>query len=198
MPLLPSEWLSQLGIAEFETSASTALSSYAEYFAGSRGGEFFRAFTEFGAVEFALAPLYHSSLKAGAQRILNEAPEPYPVFPVLVTYADVMNAIYKTNCGPFDEHGRKQPAELRSWDVFTFAGDMSKVEMLGFGNDVNSLADPVQMRALYYSLAQRYESADLGSRVVESGLLSATCLVWFAKLTLLRGEDYTAAQDLLS
>lgn len=193
MPSLPSEWLREIGLAEFDRSAAADVGAYAAQFARSRGVEFFQAFTEFGAAEYALAPLYHSGLSAGGQFILGATSQAYPTFPVHVSDSDVSSAIFKTNCGPFDEHARKAPGQLRFWDVFAFAGDMSKIELMGFGDDVNALADPDRMEALIEALAERYQRAGVGDRVVESGLLAAQGLVWFAKLALLRGEDYTAA-----
>jgi hypothetical protein len=94
------------------------------------------------------------------------------------------------------EHRQKARSELRPWDVFAFAGDMSKFELLGISDDINALADPKIMQAMVEALVDRYNRAGLGSRVVESGLLAIQGLVWFAKLALLRGEDYTEMQDL--
>jgi hypothetical protein len=94
------------------------------------------------------------------------------------------------------EHSRKDPSELKPWDVFTFAGDMSKVELLDIPGDVNALAEPGIMQYIIDKLAEQYIQAGFRSRVVESGLLDAQGLVWFAKLALLRGQDYTKMEGL--
>jgi len=206
MPQPPSDWLRNIGLAEFTPSAIGDIGLYAETWVGREVAhtEEFRAFIELGAVEFALAPLYRGTLSSGATRILEGIQQPNPVFPVGVSDRNAADAIYKTNCGPFSEHSRKSREELRPWDVFAFAGDMSKFELLRrsgdveVSDDVNALSDPRIMQTALDALARRYTDAGLGSRVVESGLLAAQGLIWFAKLALLRGEDYTEAQDLPS
>jgi hypothetical protein len=201
MPPLPSEWLRDLGIATFAPSAISDIGLYAEGWARSRAAEpdqenLFRSFIEFGAVEFALEPIYRGSLLVGQQRILEDMPAYGEIFPISVSDTAAADSVYKTDCGPFSEHRQKNRSELRPWDVFTFAGDMSKVELLGYSDDVNRLADPEEMQNLIEGLSERYSRAGLGSRVVESGLLAAQGLVWFAKLALLREEDYTDTRGL--
>ena len=191
----PSDWLSEIGLAQFDYSAVANIQSYAEEFARDRGVEFFRAFLELGAADFALAPLYPRPLPAGQRTILDKLQQPPPSFPVSVSDIHVAYAIFKTNCGPFSEHPQKSPSELAFWDVFTFAGDMSKLELTGLTN-VNNLADPANMQTLVDNLGKQYEEAGLGSPIVESGLMAAQGLVWFAKLAVLRGEDYTSAQGM--
>jgi len=188
------DWLSMIGLADFQESARADAESYAdtyyENFAGVRDEEPFRAFIELGAVEFALAPLYHNPIRTGQGIILGNVQQPPPGFPVSVSDRHVAYAIFKTDCGPFFEHSWKTPNEITLWDVFTFAGDMSKVELMGFANDVNTLANPDRMQALIDDLGRRYIEAGLGYPIVESGLLDAQGLIWFAKLAVLRGEDY--------
>jgi hypothetical protein len=201
MPPLPSLWLSEIGLAEFAPSARSDVELYAQAWAQVRSEaatqeESFRAFIEFGAVEFALAPLYRGSLYTQQGQILASEPEPNQLFPIHISDNAVANAVYKTDCGPFMEHLWKDSSELRPWDVFAFAGDMSKLELLHISDDINTLADPGIMQIVVDGLAQRYIQAGLGSRVVESGLLDAQGLVWFAKLALLRGEDYTKMEGL--
>jgi hypothetical protein len=204
MPPLPSQWLSQIGLAEFEPRARSDIELYAHAKAGgkfhpdsSTQEESFRAFIEFGAVEFALAPLYHGGISIpGQNRILEGEPLPNQVFPVHVSNSAAADAVYKTDCGPFAEHSRKDPSELRPWDVFTFAGDMSKVELLDIPGDINALAEPGIMQYVIDKLAEEYIQAGFRSRVVESGLLDAQGIVWFAKLAVLRGVDYTEMEGL--
>lgn len=203
MPPLPSEWLRDIRLAEFTPSAISDIDVYAHEWSVLRGAESnqqnsFQAFIELGAIEFALTPLYRGSLtldKGG--KILENVPSPNQViFPVHITDSVAADAIYKTDCGPFMEHSLKEEGELRPWDVFAFAGDMSKVELLGYSDNINALADPANMQALLEQLAERYRGAGLGDRIVESGLLAAQGLVWSAKLALLRGEDYTETRGL--
>jgi len=128
--------------------------------------------------------------------ILTDLPQPPQAFPITVSHRAVADAIYKTDCGPFAEHRLKTSDELKPWDVFTFAGDMSKFELLGVSDDVNALADHKIMELMIDSLAEQYTRAGLGGRIVESGVLAAQGIVWFSKVTLLRGDDYTEARDL--
>ena len=202
MPPLPSQWLREIGLAEFAPSAISDVRLYAQAWAQTRNEavieeESFRAFIEFGATEFALAPLYRGSLHTEQGQILRAAPQPSQVFPIRVSDSAVADAVYKTDCGPFMEHSRKDPSELRPWDIFVFAGDMSKLELLGLsGDDVIEFAGPGNMQIVVDALAGLYNRAGLGSRVVESGLLAAQGLVWSAKLALLRGEDYTRMEGM--
>lgn len=203
MPPLPSRWLSEIGLAEFEASAINGITSYAQIWAAAReqadvAVDSFQAFVELGAVEFALAPYFRRGVRfAGPNQMVLEPPQPNQVFPLQVGDEATADAIFKTDCGPFLEHARKAVDEIRPWDVFTFAGDMSKFELLlpGAGN-VNVLADPKAMQGMMDALAQRYNRAGLGSQVVGSGVLAAQGIVWSAKLALLRGEDYTEIQHL--
>jgi hypothetical protein len=201
MPQLPSEWLSSIGVAKFALSGIGDIALYARQWAEIRGEEAtqeksFRAFIEFGAVEFALAPLYRGSLPIGGDLILKDLQPPELVFPVNVPDSAIADAIYETDCGPFFEHRTKAASQLRPWDVLAFAGDMSKLELLGLSDDINMLSDPKTMQGAIENLASRYARAGLGSRVVESRLLAAQGLIWFSKLALLRGEDYTETHDL--
>ena len=202
MPPLPSQWLREIGLAEFESSAISDIQLYARAWAQTQAKaateeDSFRAFIELGATEFAMAPLYRGGLSTEpGQMILSDAPQPSQRFPIPVRNDNAADAVYKTDCGPFIEHSWKDPSQLKSWDVFTFAGDMSKFELLGVSDDINVLADPKVMETVVDELAGRYIRAGLGSRVVDSGLLAAQGLVWFAKAALLRGEDYTEAQNL--
>ncbi len=200
MPPLPSEWLRDEGLAQFTSSAKQDIEVYGDEWAARYGVDRhqqnpFQAFTELGAVEFALMPLFRGGLilKAGGY-ILEDVPSPEgAVFPVGVNGRAAADAIYKTDCGPFFECAWKEQVNLRPWDVFTFAGDMSKAELLGFSENINVLAEPANMQYLVLQLADRYRRAGLGDRVVESGLLAVQGLVWLAKLALLRREDYTQA-----
>lgn len=181
----PSEWLKNIGIAEFIPSARESLSAYSRAWAERSGAEpdhatSFQAFTELEAVEFALMPLYRGSPTSDKGTIL----------PVLVTDRAAADALFKTDCGPFMEHVWKEQHELRPWDLFAFAGDMSKAELLGFSEDVNVLAEPEAMQYLLLQMAERYVQAGFRDRIVKSGLLAAQGLVWSAKLAVLRGEDY--------
>jgi hypothetical protein len=201
MPPLPSQWLREIGLADFALSAVDDVGQYARAWAQARAEEAsqedsFRAFIEFGAVDFALAPLYRGSLRTEQGQILRSRQQPNQVFPIRVSDSAVADAVYKTDCGPFMQHSRKDSSDLRPWDVFAFAGDMSKFELLRISDDINTLAEPGIMQAVVNTLAERYIQAGLGSRVVESGLLDAQGLVWFAKLALLRGEDYTKMEGL--
>jgi hypothetical protein len=201
LPPLPSKWLRDRGLVEFASSASASAWLYARGWAEARperAGQHdsFQAFIELGATDFALAPLYRGSLIVGEHQILENSSQPDLIFPIAVSDDNVADAVYKTDCGPFMGHEQKKQSELRPWDVFTFAGDMSKFELLGIGYDINVLADPKVMQAMMEALAGRYAEAGLGRRVVESGLLAAQGLVWFAKLALLRGEDYTDIRGL--
>jgi hypothetical protein len=198
MPPLPSEWLREIDLAEFAPSAKRDIEAYGHDWAGRPGVDpternRFQAFIEFGAVEFALMPFYRGGLQLyNHGNILENVPLPNPpIFPVRVTDRDAADAIYKTDCGPFREHRMKEQYELRPWDVFAFAGDMSKAELLGFTENINVLAEPAIMQNLLTQLSERYSQAGLGDRVVESRLLAAQGFIWFAKLALLRGEDYT-------
>jgi len=143
-----------------------------------------------------MAPLYRGTLPLEQGPILEDVPPPDRILPIYVSDSAAADAVYKTDCGPFMEHLQKERSQLRPWDIFTFAGDMSKVELLGYSDDINVLADPKVMQTAMEALAERYDRAGLGNRVVESGLLAAQGVVWFAKLTLLRGEDFTEAQNL--
>ncbi len=203
MPPLPSEWLRDKRVAEFTPSALSDIDVYAHEWSVLRGVDSdqqnsFQAFIELGAVEFALTPLYRGSLALdkGGMILENVPPPNQVVFPVHVTDSVAADAIYKTDCGPFMEHSLKKESELRPWDVFAFAGDMSKVELLGYSDNINALADPATMQYLLEQLAERYRGAGLGERIVESGLLAAQGLVWSAKLALLRREDYTETSGL--
>jgi hypothetical protein len=185
MLTLPSEWLSNIGVAEFAPLATNGIRAYSRAWAERRGADTdqehsFQAFTEFEAVEFALMPLYRGSATSDEGTIL----------PVRVTDQAAADALFKTDCGPFMEHVWKERHQLRPWDLFAFAGDMSKAELLGFSEDVNVLAEPEAMQYLLQQLAERYTQAGLGDRIVTSGLLAAQGLVWSAKLAVLRGEDY--------
>jgi hypothetical protein len=198
MPQLPSEWLRDMGLAEFTPSAVRDIEAYGHAWSERHDidpDQFnpFQAFIELGAVEFALVPMFGGSLRFdNGVTILERVPRPdRVVFPVQVTDRDAAYAIYKTDCGPFQEHKIKGQGELKSWDVFAFAGDMSKAELIGFSEDINVLAEPESMRSLMQQMANRYMQAGVGDRIVESGLLAAQGIVWFAKLALLRGEvDY--------
>ena len=203
MPPPPSLWLREIGLAEFDSSAISDIQLYAQAWAQTRAAgateeDSVRAFIELGATEFAMAPLYRGGLSTGpGQMILSDASQSDWSFPIRVSTDDAADAVYETDCGPFmDEHLLKASRALRPWDVFTFSGSMSKFELLAISDDINTLADPKVMQTMVEALAERYIRAGIGSRVVESGLLAAQGLVWFAKLALLRGEDYTHAQGL--
>jgi hypothetical protein len=203
MPPPPSQWFGEIGLADFDSSAVSDIQLYARAWAQSQGAgttqeDSVRAFIELGATEFAMAPLYRGGLITGPdQMILSDTSQFDWSFPIRVSVDDAADAVYETDCGPFmDEHLMKASSALRPWDVFTFSGSMSKFELLAISEDINTLADPKVMQAMVDGLAERYSRAGIGSRVVESGLLAAQGLVWFAKLALLRGEDYTQAQDL--
>lgn len=60
----------------------------------------------------------------------------------------------------------------------------------------NALADPKLMEAMVDALTDRYTRVGLGERIVESGVLAAQGIIWFSKVAVLRGEDYTQARDL--
>ena len=111
----PSDWLSEIGLARFENSAVANIQSYVEEFRGAHDAEFFRAFLELGAVDFALAPLYQQrpfqARTASEWNFLDKLQQPFPSFPVSVSDTDVAYAIFKTNCGPFSEHRPKQVEE---------------------------------------------------------------------------------------
>jgi hypothetical protein len=193
MPPPPSGWLNDIGIAEFAPEAVRLIAVYSQTWAQVRSEvsaqeESFRAFIEFGAVEFALAPLYDGA--GEARRTPNQ------ILPIKVSDSAAADAIFKTDCGPFMEHAQKLPSELKPWDIFAFAGDMSKLELLGLSEDINALADPKNMEFAVTELAMRYDRAGFGDRIVESGILAAQGLIWFAKLAVLRQEDYTEAQNL--
>jgi hypothetical protein len=202
MPQLPSDWLRERGLIYFEPSAANTIWSYAREWAenqteySTEAEKAFQSFIEFGAVDFALEPLYRGDISAGEKGLLTDFSPVERIFPVHVPDSAAADAVFKTNCGPFMEHTQKRPSELRPWDVFTFAGDMSKMELLGISGDVNVLADQEIMETTINALAERYTRAGLGDRVVESGLLATQGLVWFAKLALLRSEDYTNARHL--
>jgi hypothetical protein len=202
LPPLPSEWLNRIGIVQFTQPAIDSIWSYAQAWAGTRAvysteaEQSFRAFIELGAIEFALVPLYRGDLSAGEKGLLADISPVGRIFPVTVPDSAAADAIFKTDCGPFSEHRPKEQSGLRLWDVFTFAGDMSKFELLGFADKANALADHKVMQTQVDALAERYNAAGLSNRVVESGLLAVQGLVWFAKLALLRGEDYTDTRDL--
>jgi hypothetical protein len=186
LKLSPSEWLSNIGVAKFAPGATYGISAYSRAWAERSGADSdrensFQAFNEFEAVEFAMMPLYRGSATADEETIL----------PVHVTTEAAADALFKTDCGPFMEHVWKEQHQLRPWDLFAFAGDMSKAELLGFSEDVNVLAEPQAMEYLIQQMAERYIQAGLGDRIVKSGLLAAQGLVWSAKLAVLRGEDYT-------
>lgn len=194
---LPSEWLNTRGLIQFTKPAIESIASYTQAWttvrtAPTEAGQSFRTYIELGAIDFALAPLYRDDPRGPTT---GTAPADR-IFPITVPDSAAADAIFKTDCGPFMEHEQKEPSELRPWDVFTFAGDMSKLELLGLNADVNALADRKVMESLIDALAERYNAAGLGDRVVESGLLAVQGLVWFAKLALLRGEDYTDMRDL--
>jgi hypothetical protein len=160
MPL-PSEWLSDIGLAKFTHSAISDIEQYASAWAEARGEtdpeqHSFWAFTELEAAEFAMAPLYRGSFFAGRNEILGDMLPPSHRFPVQVGDLDAADAIYKTDCGPFLEHSRKNPWELRPWDIFAFAGDMSKFELVLGSYDVNILADPRTMQTTLEELGERY------------------------------------------
>jgi hypothetical protein len=192
MPPHPSEWLAEIGVARFGADATEFLLRYrawsAERSLVTERPDFAQDYIELGAVEFALGP-----------RIVSAALELQPVIslalPVDILPTHLGLAALKTNCGPFGEHGLKAPDELRPWDLFTFAGDMSKAELLQVRN-VNELATLKSMEQFVARLAKRYEDAGLGPALVDSGLLSAQGVVWFAKLALLRGEDPAQARNL--
>jgi hypothetical protein len=202
MPPLPSQWLSEFGVAEFAESAVSNIEQYARGWAfvrseQSEAEDSFRSFIELGAAEFALAPLYRGELTVqGGPWVLAGLPPAELGLPVHVDDRAAADAIYKTDCGPFMEHLRKDSSQLKPWDVFTFAGDMSKFELLSLTSDVNALADPKVMDGAVSAMAERYINAGLGVRVVESGLLAAQELVWSTKLAVLRGTDYTHPRDL--
>ena len=192
MPSHPSEWLAEMRLARFGADAAEFLSRYrawsAERSLVTERPDFAQDYVELGAVEFALAPRIVSAA-------LELQPVISPALPVDILPTHLGLAALKTNCGPFVEHRRKAPDELQPWDMFTFAGDMSKAELLEVRN-INDLATLKSMERFVARLAKRYEDAGLGPALVDSGLLSAQGIVWFAKLALLRGEDPSQARNL--
>jgi len=188
----PAEWLGEMGIARFEADGSKFPSLYHEWGGAHRPSanrpDFVQDYIELGAVEFALAPQIVSAA-------LGARPATIPILPVDVSSEHLGLAGLKTNCGPFGEHKIKGLDDLRPWDVFAFSGDMSKAELLD-AQDVNALANPYAMEHFIVELARRYRSAGLGPALVDSGVLAAQGVVWYAKLALLRGEDPTQAQNL--
>lgn len=195
---LPSEWFREIGVAEFESSAVQLIEGYARVWAESKDEQSdtetgFRAFIELGAVEFSMAPLFGRNLVPGQP--LDKPLRPWQLLPLTIDDNAAAQAILKTDCGPFSEHSRKSTADLKPWDLFTFAGDMSKLELLGI-SDINVLADSGRMEGLVDDLSGRYRQSGLGGHVVESGLLATEAFVWAVKLALLRGDDYTNAASL--
>jgi hypothetical protein len=187
----PSEWLVELGIIHLEPASAELLSRYdasmVERGLAPERQDFARDYVELGAVDFALGGRMIAS--AQDEKLAASA------LPVTITPSHLGLSLFKTNCGPFGEHGRKAPEELQPWDVFAFAGDMSKAELLGV-RGVNELATVEGMQDFIARLARRYGDAGLSKAVVDSGLLAAQGVVWFAKLALLRGEDPAQAQNL--
>jgi hypothetical protein len=187
----PSAWLAEMGMIRLGPDTTELLAQFRSWVVESglvpERPDFAQDYLELGAVEFALG-----------DRMVSSAQTEKPVgsaLPVDILPNHLSLAFFKTNCGPFGEHRLKAPDELRHWDVFAFAGDMSKAELLGV-RDINELATVEGMQGFIARLADRYEDAGLRPAMVDSGLLPSQGVVWFAKLALLRGEDPAQARNL--
>lgn len=197
----PSEWLSDMSIAEYTVSATSAVATYAGTWAVRAEAlateqDSFGAYCELCAAEFALAPLYRGSLDLPGELLFSPEQIENAALPVQVTRRHAEDAIYKTDCGPFMEHQTKALREIRPWDVFAFAGDMSKLELLGFAGDVNAIADPMTMDGFLRALAERYGRTErVAGQIVNSGLLAAHGAIWLGKISLLHGVQSAPIDD---
>ncbi len=187
----PSEWLAEMGMIHLEPGTPELLKQSRTWLVESglapERPDFAQDYVELGAVEFALSDRMVAATQD--EKLAASA------LPVNIMPNHLNLSFFKTNCGPFGEHGHKAVDELQLWDMFAFAGDMSKAELLGV-RGVNELATVEGMQDYIARLARRYGDAGLRTAVVDSGLLSAQGVVWFAKLALLRGEDPAQAQNL--
>lgn len=191
MPSSAAEWLQGLGVAQLVDSADALSQSYASTWAVSRGLRRsavpeMLGLVELGAIEFALSPYFlHFPVPDGTAFQLSNILATPLSFPIAVGPLFVLPSIFKTDCGPFIEHSRKAPEDIKPWDVFLFAGDMSKAEIWELSD---LLPDYGAVSRLTSRLANSYEAVGLGPSIVDSGLLVAQGLVWASRLALLRNE----------
>jgi hypothetical protein len=102
--------------------------------------------------------------------------------PIAVPPEAVRIAAGKVDCSYMDVHRRKEKLEnIRLWDVMLFAGDMSKIELLG--SQELTLED---LETTVQGLEERYQRSEssVGRAIGESGVLRIQGLLWKAKLAL--------------
>jgi hypothetical protein len=104
--------------------------------------------------------------------------------PIPVTSRELVFALFKTNCGPFFEHGSKALDEIKLWDVFLFAGDMSKFEWLTPSLAPQDLARDEGVESFVGALRDRYRA--VGGALIELTELQA--FLWRAKVQVLIRE----------
>jgi hypothetical protein len=115
--------------------------------------------------------------------------------PIEVSGSDARIALAKANCTPFSgSHGPTSDADIRAWDVMLFAGDMSKLQLLGY-------SDPADLRSRLVGaveeLEQRYRESPVSwaRELVENGYLRLQALLWAARISLLLNpQDPQAAE----
>lgn len=197
-----ADWLQDLKVGQFAEGTEAQAQLYANQWAprillgrsgvGDMTPEFLADFVELGATEFALAIYFVHGLSTDATTFAPLEGVPALSFPIPVFPGHVAMAIFKTDCGPFIEHGRKRPEEIQPWDVFLFSGDMSKAEV---SQTTDLLPRYEAITSLVETLSIRFTEVGLHDAVEESGLLAAQGLVWAARLALLRGEGADAVRN---
>lgn len=105
--------------------------------------------------------------------------------PIPVTGGEARIALANANCTPFSGvHGPRTAAEIRPWDVILFAGDMSKLQLLGYD-------DPAALRErlpdVVEALEARYRESPVswGQELVDNGCVRLQALLWGARIALL-------------
>lgn len=170
-----ASWLEEHGVFNFAEVSSEV----AEAFAG--GNSQLVDLIELNAAELALVRT-HSPQTFGR---LPDAPRlevPDVSFPIRVNDADLALAVLKTDCGPFFEHGPKSARGIEPWDVFLFAGDMSKLDWLSRTPRGRRFA-AANLTGFVAQLQQAYEPFGPGLK----RLAEIQGVLWLAKSTVLSG-----------